>query len=161
DTLGGVLVTNEHVIAGGQSVSVTVDSIVRVPAKVVVRDHDADLAVLVFDTSACGSCPRLHLARPDSSGRVVLPGERIIAVGFPLSQQSSITSGIVSSVRESAIISDVNINHGNSGGPLLNLAGEVVGVNTFIDPGGNGPGVSGSILISQLAPLLKRAADTI
>jgi len=101
------------------------------------------------------------MAKPDSTGAIVVSGERIIAVGFPLSQQSSVTSGIVSAVRERAIISDANINHGNSGGPLLNLAGEVVGINTFIDPGGNGPGVSGSILITQLAALLKRAADTL
>src|SRR2546426_3378708 len=161
DTLGGLVVTNDHVVAGERAVSVALDASRRVAAQVVVRDHDVDLALLRLTASACADCPRLRMARPDSTGAIVVSGERVIAVGFPLSQQSSVTSGIVSSVRERAIISDVNINHGNSGGPLLNLAGEVVGVNTFIDPGGNGPGGSGSILISQLAPLLKRAADTL
>src|SRR2546425_11811693 len=101
------------------------------------------------------------MAKPDSTGAIVVSGERIIAVGFPLSQQSSVTSGIVSSVRERAIISDVNINHGNSGGPLLSLPVDVVGVNTFIDRGGSVSGVSGSILISQLAPLIDVGADAL
>lgn len=162
DTLGGVLITNEHVVSGGQTLSVTIDSLLRVPARVVVTDHDADLAVVAFDPAACSGCPRLRLAGADSSGAFVVPGERVIAVGFPLSQQSTITSGIVSSVREHAIISDVNINHGNSGGPLLNLDGLVVGINTFGESDRQGgPGVSGSVSISRLAPLLRRAQDTL
>ena len=161
DTLGGLVVTNDHVLAGERAVSVALDTSRRVAAQVVVRDHDADLALLRLSASACPDCPRLRMARQDSAGAIVVPGERIIAVGFPLSQQSTVTSGIASSVRERVIISDVNINPGSSGGPLLNLAGEVVGVNTFAEQGEHGPGVSGSILISQLAPLLKRAADTL
>jgi S1-C subfamily serine protease len=162
DTLGGVLVTNDHVVAGGQAITVTVDSSLRLPARLVVSDRDADLAILTFDIRFCENCPRLRLATPDSTGKTVVPGERVIAVGFPLSQQSTVTSGIVSGVRESAIISDVNINHGNSGGPLLNLDGEVVGVNAFaeMDRGG-GPGVSGSISVNRLGALLRRATDTI
>jgi len=162
DTLGGLIVTNEHVITGERALSVALDTNKRVPAQLVVRDHDADLALLRLSPSACPDCPRLHIARPDSSGVIVVPGERVVAVGFPLHQQSTVTSGIVSSVRERAIISDANINHGNSGGPLLNLAGAVVGVNTFADQSTEGgPGISGSILITQLAPLLRQAADTL
>src|SRR3989454_946616 len=162
DTLGGLVVTNDHVVAGERAVSVALDASRRVAAQVVVRDHDVDLALLRLTASACADCPRLRMARPDSTGAIVVSGERVIAVGFPLSQQSSVTSGIVSSVREHAIISDVNINHGNSGGPLLNAAGDVVAVNTFGDMSENGgPGISGSLLIGSLAPLLKRAADTL
>ncbi|HXM39460.1 MAG TPA: trypsin-like peptidase domain-containing protein [Gemmatimonadales bacterium] len=161
DTLGGLIVTNDHVVAGERAVSVVLDTNRRVAAQVVTRDHDADLALLRVSTSACPDCPRLRIARQDSTGAIVVPGERVIAVGFPLSQQSSVTSGIVSSVRQRAIISDVNINPGNSGGPLLNFAGEVLGVNTFADQGDHGPGISGSILITQLAPSLKTAADTL
>jgi hypothetical protein len=141
--------------------SATLDTSRRVPAQLVVHDHDADLALLRLSANACGDCPHLHIAKADSSGTVVVPGERVIAVGFPLHQQSTVTSGIVSSVRERAIISDVNINPGNSGGPLLNLGGEVVGVNTFAESGEHGPGISGSILITQLAALLKQAAETL
>jgi len=162
DTLGGLIVTNDHVVAGERRLSVALDTNRRVPAQLVGRDHDADLALLRINPNACSDCPHLRIAKADSTGTTVVPGERVIAVGFPLHQQSTVTSGIVSSVREHAIISDVNINHGNSGGPLLNAAGDVVAVNTFGDMSeSGGPGISGSLLISSLAPLLKRAADTL
>ena len=161
DSLGGLIVTNDHVIAGERTLSIALDTNKRVPAQVVARDHDADLALLRVSPLACPQCPRLRLARPDSSGSFVVPGERVIAVGFPLSQRSSVTSGIVSGIRERLVISDVNINPGNSGGPLLNLNGEVVGVNTLIEQASFGPGISGSILVTRLAPLLKHAAETL
>src|SRR6266576_310271 len=162
DSLGGLVITNEHVIDGQEDISVLTDSVTRVAAQVVVADRDRDLAILRFDLRACPACGRLSIARPDSGGALVFPGERIIAIGFPLHQQSIVTSGMVSGVRDRAIISDVNINHGNSGGPLLNMSGEVVAVNTFMDASEQGgPGISGSITINQLDSLLRRAADTI
>ena len=76
--------------------------------------------------------------------------------------RSSLTSGIASSIREGAVISDVSLNHGNSGGPLLNLAGEVVAVNTFGDfSEQGGPGVSGSIPVAKAGRVLARARDTL
>lgn len=161
DTVGELIVTNDHVIAGEREISVELDSLRRVPGQVVVRDRDADLALLRVTPAACPGCPRLRMARPDSNGAIAVPGERVVAIGYPLSQQSTVTAGIVSNVRDRAIISDVNLNPGNSGGPLLNMAGDVVGVNTFGEQGTLGPGVSGSILIARLAPLLARAADTV
>jgi S1-C subfamily serine protease len=162
DTLGGLIVTNDHVIAGERTLSISLDTTKRVVAQLVARDHDGDLVLLRINPNACPDCPHLRIARPDSTGTTVVPGERVIAVGFPLHQLSTVTSGIVSSVREHAIISDVNINHGNSGGPLLNGAGEVVGVNTFADLSeSGGPGISGSIPVGRLGPLLKHAADTL
>ena len=161
DTLGGVIVTNDHVVGGRRDVSVVLDSSTRVPAHIIIRNHDADLALLRIHPGVCPDCPRLRLATPDSSGRLVHPGERVIAVGFPLSQQSTVTSGIVSGVRERHLVSDVSINPGNSGGPLLRMDGSVVGVNTFVEQGGSGPGISGALAISHLRPLLTDAADSI
>src|ERR1051325_3695078 len=159
DTLGGLIVTNDHVIGAERSLSATLDTSRRVPAQLVVHDHDADLALLRLSANACGDCPHLHIAKADSSGTVVVPGERVIAVGFPLPQQSPVTSGIVSSVRKRAIISDVNINPGNSGGPLLNLGGEVVGVNTFAESGEHGPGVFGSNRSNKHGALFWQGAE--
>jgi len=89
---------------------------------------------------------------------LVVPGERVVAIGFPLHQRSTLTSGIVSAIREHAIISDVNINEGNSGGPLVNMQGDVVGINTFgLTSSKGGPGLGGSILISQSQPVLDSA----
>ncbi|MBZ5542827.1 MAG: trypsin-like peptidase domain-containing protein [Acidobacteriia bacterium] len=84
-------------------------------------------------------------------------GEHVVAVGFPLSQQMSVTTGIVSSVRPGAITSDVRINHGNSGGPLLNLRGQVVGVNTFLETDEGTAGVSGAVTLVPLAAVLESA----
>jgi hypothetical protein len=81
-----------------------------------------------------------------------------MAMGYPLHQELTITSGIASSVRAGAIISDVNINPGNSGGPLLNSAGRVVAVNTFGDLPEHGAGVSGSVLVERAGPALAQAA---
>ena len=158
DTLGGVVITNDHVVGDSEhEVSIYLDSATRVPAQVLARDREADLAVLRFSSNRCRSCARLRLASP-GSGAVVEAGERLIAIGFPLSQQLTLTSGIASSIREGVVISDVNINHGNSGGPLLNLDGEVVAINTFLDASQiNGPGISGSILITRLTRVLDAA----
>ena len=157
DTLGGVVITNDHVVGDSEhEVSIYLDTATRVPAQVLARDREADLAVLRFSPSRCRSCARLRLAAP-GNGAVVEAGERLIAIGFPLSQQLTLTSGIASSIREGAVISDVNINHGNSGGPMLNLDGEVVGINTFLDASQNGPGISGSILVTRLTRVLDAA----
>jgi S1-C subfamily serine protease len=162
DSLGGVVITNEHVIDGQDNVSVITDSVTRFPAQVVAADHDRDLAILRFDVRTCPTCGRLAIAHPDSTGALVVPGQRVIAIGFPLHQQSIMTSGIVSGVRDRAIISDVNINHGNSGGPLLTTAGDVVAINTFMDASDlGGPGISGSITVTQLDTVFRRARDTV
>src|SRR4029077_2009390 len=85
-------------------------------------------------------------------------------IGSPLGLKKIITSGIVSKVEARAIISDVNVNHGNSGGPLFNSLGEVIGITTFILPTPNGPSISGVIRIDHALPTLnlarKKVKDT-
>jgi len=160
DTLGGVVITNSHVVeaAEGDEISAVLDSATRVRAQVLSRDPDADIAVLRLPADYIAHRFRIPLQHPVERPPVVA-GERLAAMGYPLNQGLTITSGIASSVRAGAIISDVNINHGNSGGPLLNVDGEVVAVNTFGDVSDQGgPGVSGSILIARAGPALARAA---
>lgn len=158
---GGLVVTNDHVIGTADAISVYLDSVTRVPAQIVARDHEADLALLRLPTDRCADCPALPLAVAADAGLVVA-GERVIAIGFPLNQEMTLTSGIASSVRDGAIISDVNINHGNSGGPMLNLAGEVVGVTAFGDfTDQGGPGISGAIAITRLGPLLAKVPGSL
>jgi hypothetical protein len=162
DTLGGLVITNDHVVGTADAVSVYVDSITRLPAQIVARDRDADLAVLRISLARCADCPRLTLATPEPNQPLVVAGERLLAIGFPLSQELTVTSGIASSIRDGAIISDVNINPGNSGGPMLNMAGQVVAVNTFGEAAGTvGPGVSGSITVHRLGALLARARESL
>ena len=151
----GLVVTNDHVVANDTIASVYLDSATHVPALVIARDREGDLALLRIPASRCGECPKLTLATPRLGEALVVTGERVMAVGFPLHQSMTLTTGVVSSVRDGAIISDVNINHGNSGGPMLNLAGEVVGVNAFGDfSEQGGPGISGAIAITRIEKLL-------
>jgi putative serine protease PepD len=151
----GLVLTNAHVVAGTGLAAVVLDASTHVAAQILYRDENVDLAVLRI-------APRLARTRAVLPLRTEAPlveaGERLIAIGYPLHQEQTMTSGIASSIREGAIISDVNINHGNSGGPLLNLAGEVVAVNAFGDfTNQGGPGVSGAIAISRAIPILDSA----
>lgn len=161
DTLGGLVVTNDHVIGDAQEVSVYLDSTTRSVAQVIARDRDADIAILRIPVTRCSDCPRLRVAQEVVGVPLVEAGERLLAIGFPLNQEITLTTGVASSVRDGAVISDVNINPGNSGGPLLNMAGEVVGVNTFGDFSRVGPGVSGSVSARRLGSLFAKASEAL
>src|SRR5215475_5245139 len=141
----GHIVTNEHVIDGAGSVSVKFSDGSTAKATVVAKDTSSDLAVLKVDVAAS----KLHpLPIGDSSALQV--GDGVVAIGNPFGLDGSVTSGIVSALDreisapdntpiEGAIQTDAAINHGNSGGPLLNLDGKVVGVTSQIqsDSGAN------------------------
>lgn len=151
-----VIITNDHVLGRARDIRVELDDTTVVAAQVVTRDRISDLAVLRIAPGACRACTNLPLA----ADRSVLPGEPVVAMGYPLSQDASLTRGVVSSIRDRVILSDVNLNPGNSGGPLLTLDGEVIAVNSFLEADDVGPGVSGSIAVDQLLPLLADAADS-
>ncbi len=141
----GHIVTNEHVIDGASSVSVKLSDGSTWKATVVGSDTSSDLAVLKISAPASKLTP-LPLA--DSSA--VQVGDGVVAIGNPFGLDGTVTSGIISAVDreiaapdetpiEGAIQTDAAINHGNSGGPLLNLKGKVIGVTAQIqsESGGN------------------------
>jgi putative serine protease PepD len=141
----GHIVTNEHVIDGASSVSVKLSDGSTWKATVVGSDTSSDLAVLKISAPAAKLTP-LPLA--DSSA--VQVGDGVVAIGNPFGLDGTVTSGIISAVDreiaapdetpiEGAIQTDAAINHGNSGGPLLNLQGKVIGVTAQIqsESGGN------------------------
>jgi len=141
----GHIVTNHHVVDGAQSVSVRFWDGSTYDATVVGSDPSTDLAVIKVDAPADVLAP---LALGDSGSLTV--GEGVVALGSPFGLEGTLTSGIVSALNRemtspnnftisNSIQTDAAINHGNSGGPLLNGAGEVVGVNTQIksDSGGS------------------------
>jgi putative serine protease PepD len=141
----GHIITNEHVVAGTSSVSVRFWNGKTFTANVVGTDASTDLAVLKVDAPASQLFP---LSLGDSSTLVV--GDQVVAIGSPFGLEGTLTSGIVSALHremtspnhfaiDNAIQTDAAINHGNSGGPLLNAQGKVVGVNSQIesDSGGN------------------------
>ena len=153
---GGLILTNAHVIASSSRISVQLNPNTRIPATLLAEDNQKDIAVLRVAPEVVKELPILKIAdRPAAD--IAFEGERVIAIGSPLNQTRILTSGIVSKVEERAIISDVNINGGNSGGPLINMDSEVIAINTFGDFPSRGPGVSGRILISLALPLLDQA----
>ena len=152
----GLILTNSHVIASSSRISVQLDRNTRVSATLLAEDKQKDIAILRVSPEVVKELPILKIAdRPAAD--LAFEGEKVIAIGSPLNQIRILTSGIVSKVEERAIISDVNLNPGNSGGPLINMDSEVIAINTFIDPSSRSPGVSGSVSISLALSLLNQA----
>ncbi len=157
----GTILTNNHVIQGASTISVVFNSGKTVSATVVGTDSIHDLALIKVDPSAVSGVTPLVLA--DST--TIKPGQMAIAMGSPFGLDESITVGVISglnrSVRGSQLTgmlqTDAALNPGNSGGPLLNANGEVIGINTAIEaqPGASGIGfaVPSSVAKSVLPTL--------
>lgn len=157
----GLIMTNDHVIGASHEMRVQFDEDHKYLGKVIARDTVRDFAILRVAPEACAGCSVLTLAEWHGKEPLVIEGEKVIAIGSPLSQQKIMTTGIVSKVEQRALISDVNINPGNSGGPLMNAEGKVIAINTFGEQDRFGPGVSGCILISEAEDVINKAIDTL
>jgi S1-C subfamily serine protease len=153
----GHIVTNYHVIEGAQKVQVSFSQNDQIDAKVVGTDASTDLAVLQIDTHSRSLTP-LPLGNSDR----VEVGDPVVAIGNPFGFARTATAGIVSAVQRSieapnsvsighAIQTDAAINHGNSGGPLINTRGEVIGVNSRISTGDTG--AEGNVGIGFAVPV--------
>jgi hypothetical protein len=153
----GLILTNQHVIENSTHIRVQFNEKVKVSAKLVAEDEKKDLAILLVNESVINDVPILKIA--PQRDELAFAGEKVIAIGSPLNQTRILTSGIVSKVEEGAIISDVNINAGNSGGPLINMDREVIAINTFADVQMRGPGISGSIPITIAYDIIGRAGS--
>jgi putative serine protease PepD len=140
----GDIVTNEHVVAGATSITVRFVNGKTAKATLVGSDPSTDIAVIKVNVAAS----ELHPLSLGSS-KNVQPGEEVVAIGSPFGLADSMTAGIVSAVGRTiqapndysianSIQTDAPINHGNSGGPLLDLNGNVIGVNAQIESGGGG-----------------------
>lgn len=139
----GYVVTNYHVVEEARSLSVILSNGDEVPAELVSADIYADLAIL----KAGGQMPAVAVFGNSDNLR---PGETVIALGSPLGEfRNTVTSGVISATgrtldtgkgyfMEDLIQTDAAINQGNSGGPLVNLNGEIIAINTMIVRGGLG-----------------------
>jgi serine protease Do len=144
----GTIVTNNHVVKGARTLSVTLDDGTVLPAKVIGTDPRTDIAVLKVD--APHPLPFIQLG----NSRDVKPGEWVVAMGNPFGLSSTVTAGIVSAVSrdigagpyDQFIQVDAPINQGNSGGPLFTQDGKVIGMNTAIlSPTGGSVGIGFAI----------------
>jgi serine protease Do len=140
----GIVVTNNHVIADADEVTVILNDGTRLKAEIVGRDTKIDLAVLRVKSDK-----PLTAVKFGDSDKLRL-GEWVIAIGNPFSLGGTVTAGIVSARNrdiqsgpyDNYIQTDASINRGNSGGPLFNLDGEVIGINTaIISPSGGSIGI--------------------
>ncbi len=146
----GIVVTNNHVIQGAEDIIVSVNGSTEYKAKVIGTDPYMDLAVLKIDSEE--KFKPVNFGDSDNA-RV---GDWVIAIGNPFGFGGSVTSGIISSRNrdigltryDDFIQTDASINQGNSGGPLFDLSGNVIGINTAIIA----PGASGSIGIGFAIP---------
>jgi serine protease Do len=142
----GDIVTNSHVVDHATKVTVTFDGGAEIPAHVVGRDPETDLAVVRLQRVP----PGLVVARLGNSDALEV-GDWVLAIGSPLGLDQTVTAGIVSGKGRTGrhvqmsgdrvrnyISTDAMINPGNSGGPLVSLQGEVVGINTLINTGPGG-----------------------
>ncbi|MDQ1516019.1 MAG: serine protease Do [Actinomycetota bacterium] len=154
----GVIVTNNHVVAGAQSIEVVFADDRKMPARVLGKDPTTDLAVVKVDAS---DLPTAALGDSDQ----LKVGDDVVAIGNALALEGgpTVTRGIVSAenrtitaengVRlEHVLQTDTAINPGNSGGPLVNSAGEVVGINTAV--AGDAQNIGFSIAITPAKPII-------
>jgi putative serine protease PepD len=144
DTSGDI-VTNQHVVQGATAIKVTFQDGTTAKATLVGTDPSTDIAVIKVDVAASKLSPLTFGSSAD-----VQVGQPVAAIGSPFGLPETLTSGIISALDRTisapnhfsisgAIQTDAPINHGNSGGPLLNSSGQVIGVNAQIesDSGGN------------------------
>jgi S1-C subfamily serine protease len=138
----GYIVTNYHVVDGADSIRVTFSNNQSISARLVGSDASTDIAVLKVNTASSALTP-LTLGDSDA----VQVGDSVVAIGNPFGLSRTVTAGIVSAIQrqieapsgyaiDHVIQTDAPINHGNSGGPLINTRGEVIGVNAQIETGG-------------------------
>ncbi len=164
----GYILTNDHVAGNATKISVTLTTGETVSAKLIGSDPNTDVALLKIDK---GNLPYITLGNSDN----VIIGEWAIALGnpfglFEVNDKPSVTVGVVSAVNmkvaadgrrayKDMIQTDASINAGNSGGPLVNADGEVIGMNTIIYTGGNGSngsiGVGFAISINRVKKIME------
>jgi len=158
----GYIITNHHVVEGADQIIVRMADRREFEAELIGSDPLSDIALLKIDAD---NLPTLKLG----DSKELRPGEWVVAIGSPFNFDQTVTAGIVSAKGRSTnqqqyvhfIQTDVAINRGNSGGPLLNMDGEVVGINSWIlSSGGGYIGLSFSIPIETAKGAVKQLRET-
>jgi serine protease Do len=159
----GIIVTNNHVIANAEQITVTLSDDTTLQAEVVGRDAVTDLAVLKVEPKA----PLPAATWGDSTKTKV--GDWVLAIGNPFGLGGTVTSGIISATArdihsgpyDDYLQTDASINRGNSGGPMFDLAGNVIGINTAIySPSGGSIGIGFAIPSAFARPIIEQLRAT-
>lgn len=161
-TAGGLVVTNNHVIDGADDIKVALADGREFASKVLLKDDRLDLAVLQIDAKE--QFPMLPLGNSDA----VEVGDLVLAIGNPFGVGQTVTSGIVSALARNQVVqgdfgffiqTDASINPGNSGGALMNMNGELIGINTAIFSKGGGSNGIGFAIPANLVRVFIAAAE--
>ena len=151
----GFILTNYHVVAGAQTIEVILGDQSHYPAKFIGADQRNDVALVKIDPKG-----KQLAALPLGDSSTLQVGQKVLAIGDPFGFQSTLTTGVVSALGrtvqtsettfiDAAIQTDASINRGNSGGPLINTHGEVIGINSAIyTPSGTTAGIGFAIPIN-------------
>ena len=151
----GYILTNYHVVAGAQSIEVILGDKSRSPAKFIGADQRNDVALIKIDPKG-----KQLTALPLGDSSTLQVGQKVLAIGDPFGFQSTLTTGVVSALGrtvqtsdttfiDAAIQTDASINRGNSGGPLIDTHGDVIGINSAIyTPSGTTAGIGFAIPIN-------------
>ena len=159
----GLIVTNNHVIATADQITVTLSDDTTFQAQVIGRDAVTDLALLKIDAKT-----PLPAASWGDSGKTRV-GDWVLAIGNPFGLGGTVTAGIISATArdiqsgpyDDYLQTDASINRGNSGGPMFNLAGDVVGINTAIySPSGGSIGIGFAIPSALAQPIIEQLKAT-
>jgi serine protease Do len=155
----GLVVTNNHVIANAEQITVTLSDDTTLQADVIGRDAVTDLALLKVESKT----PLPAAVWGDSNKTKV--GDWVLAIGNPFGLGGTVTSGIISAIArdihsspyDDFLQTDASINRGNSGGPMFNLGGEVIGINTAIfSPSGGSIGIGFAIPSAFARPIIEQ-----
>jgi Do/DeqQ family serine protease len=159
DADNGYIITNAHVVEGATDISVTLADDRTVPAQVKARDDRSDIALLQVKS------PNLTQIPLGDSAKLEV-GDYVVAIGNPFGLQHTVTSGIVSALGRSGINpdnfedfiqTDASINMGNSGGALVNLKGELVGINTaIVSRSGDNSGIGFAIPVNMVTTVYEQ-----
>jgi len=159
----GLIVTNNHVIANAGQITVTLSDNTALQAQVIGRDPVTDLALLKVEPKA----PLPAAAWGDSTKTKV--GDWVLAIGNPFGLGGTVTAGIISATArdihsgpyDDFLQTDASINRGNSGGPMFNLEGQVIGINTAIySPSGGSIGIGFAIPAALAQPIIDQLKAT-
>jgi S1-C subfamily serine protease len=157
----GLVLTNAHLLDGADEVRVMTDSNTKVYARRLVVDPAHDLAVLVIPAKRCAKCTPLPMFDSTKSA-MPTAGDRVLALGSPFNRAGVLSTGIVSNADQQSITSEVSLGYLNTGGPLLNTDGYVVGLNAYRPPSTVGAGrISMSVAAPVLASALAHAHDSV
>lgn len=162
DARRGYVITNHHVVEGANTITVTLNDGRQLDAKVIGSDPESDVAVIRIPSEKLTALP---LADSDR----LRVGDFVVAIGNPFGLGQTVTSGIVSALGrtglgiqgyEDFIQTDASINPGNSGGALINLRGELVGINSaIIAPGGGNVGIGFAIPSNMVSRLMNQIVE--